>query len=66
MNTLVKVIISTVLGFFGTLTEIEDKQATIKVEVCRDTFTMNYDKNTIDYCSFNHNSIKMLKCEFTS
>ena len=66
MNTLIKIIITTVIGLVGTLTEVEDSQGNIQGELSCDQSINNYDNNRKGFCSFNERTFKMLKYKFDS
>lgn len=66
MNTLIKIIITTVIGLIGNLTEIEDSQANIYGVQHEEIELNNIERNELGYCIFNDNSCKMLKNKFES
>ena len=66
MNALIKVIISTVIGLFGTLTQVEDGQVNVQTEVCKEIPAIHYNTTANTNCCFNEISFKMLKYKFES
>jgi hypothetical protein len=66
MNALIKVIITTIISLFGTLTEVEDNQGHVQTEMCREIPTIDYNTSGNVHCCFNETPIKMLKYKFES
>ena len=66
MNTLIKIIITTVIGFFGPLTEVEDIQLNVQEQMRQNIQINKYEINGIGYCRFNEKSCKTLKNKFDS
>ncbi|HSP39931.1 MAG TPA: hypothetical protein VLN46_00760 [Gillisia sp.] len=66
MNTLIKYIITTLIGFVSTLADIDESGVKIQSVESRDIQISPNDLKGEGYCTFNVNSCKMLKNEFES
>lgn len=66
MNTLIKIIITTVLGLLGTFTEVEDSLAKIHGTQLQEVEHNSYVKSGINSCIFYETTCIMLKNKFDS
>lgn len=66
MNTLIKILITAVIGFFGTLSHDEENQVNLQGAVHQE-MEINYKKgNSFKCCSFEENLFKTLKNKIPS
>ncbi len=66
MNALIKVVITTILGYFGPLSEVDDKHVQVESPSCPQYQVFNNLETAEACCNFREISLETLKYKFDS